>query len=76
MPRREIEYRPERDILIVRIGGRAVEEKFLDNDVVLGLDGEGNVAYVEVWGASRRGLLEAARELLESIELRPTSARR
>jgi len=53
-----VKYDPESDILLVRIReGEVTDEQLLDNDVVLGLDSEGNVLYVEVWRASRRGLL-------------------
>ncbi len=52
-----IHYDEEADVLLVRIReGRVREEILLDEDIVLGVDERGNVLYVEVWDASRRGL--------------------
>ena len=53
-------YDPEADILVVRIrGAEPRDEELLDNDVVVGLGEDGRPVYVEVWHASRRGLLKA-----------------
>ena len=62
-----IDYDPESDILFVRLrDGRVADELLLDNDVVLGLDDEGNILYLEVWQASRRGLLKILTDLARS----------
>lgn len=53
-------YDPEADILVVRIrGAEPRDEELLDNDIVVGLSETGDPVYVEVWHASRRGLLKA-----------------
>ncbi len=53
-------YDPEADILVVRIrGAEPRDEELLDNNIVVGLSETGDPVYVEVWHASRRGLLKA-----------------
>lgn len=53
-------YDPEADILVIRIrGGEPRDEELLDNDIVVGLGEDSKPVYVEVWHASRRGLLKA-----------------
>ena len=55
-----VEYDPEADILLVKISEETVEnEKLLDNDIVLGLNSKGEIVYVEVWDASKKGLTKA-----------------
>ena len=64
-----IEYDPEADVLLVRLrSGTPADEVLLDNDVVLGLGEKGEVLYVEVWDASRRGLTKALVRLARSKE--------
>jgi len=55
-----VEYDPEADILLVKLSEETVEnEKLLDNDIVLGLNSKGEIVYVEVWDASKKGLTKA-----------------
>jgi len=55
-----VEYDPEADILLVKLSEDTVEnEKLLDNDIVLGLNSKGEIVYVEVWDASKKGLTKA-----------------
>lgn len=59
-----IAYDPESDILVVRLrSGTPRDEQLLDNDIVVAVDEKGNTLYVEVWNASRRGLLKALAQL-------------
>ncbi|MDK2463363.1 MAG: DUF2283 domain-containing protein [Candidatus Korarchaeota archaeon] len=59
-----IRYDPKADILAIKLREGAIEdEELLDSDVVLGLDGEGRVAALEIWEASKRGLLKALVDL-------------
>jgi len=52
-----IEYDPEANILVVRLmDGKIVDEKLLDNDIVLGVNEENEIVYIKVWDASKRGL--------------------
>jgi len=52
-----IEYDPEADILVIRLeNGKIIDEKLLDNDVVLGVNEENKIVYIEIWAASKRGL--------------------
>ena len=52
-----INYDPEADILVVRLrDGKIVDEKLLDNDIVLGINEENKIIYIEIWDASKRGL--------------------
>ena len=51
------DYDPEADILVVRLrDGKIVDEKLLDNDIVLGVNEENEIVYIEIWDASKRGL--------------------
>jgi len=53
-----IEYDPEADILLVRLRpGEPRDEQLLDSDVVLGIGEGGEILYIEVWDASKRGLV-------------------
>ena len=61
------------DILSVKLGeGEIADERLLDSDVLLGLDGSGELVALEVWDASKRGLYEAlldpARENREVVD--------
>jgi uncharacterized protein YuzE len=59
-----INYDPEADVLVLKLReGLVVDEELLDNDVVLGYDGDGRVVSVEVLDASNRGLMNALIEL-------------
>jgi len=59
-----INYDPEADVLVLKLReGLVVDEELLDNDVVLGYDGDGKIVSVEVLDASNRGLMNALIEL-------------
>lgn len=59
-----IGYDPKADILTLKVREAILhEEELLDNDVVLGYDEAGKVVAVEVWDASKRGLVNALLEL-------------
>ncbi len=50
-----INYDPEADILVLKVGeGALAEEELLDNDVILGYDGNGKVVSVEILDASKK----------------------
>jgi uncharacterized protein YuzE len=62
-----IRYDPEADVLVIKLKeGSLVDEKLLDNDVILGYDSEGNVVSMEILDASRKGLMNALFELAKS----------
>jgi len=59
-----IKYDPKADILAVKIREGAIkDEKLLDSDVVLGFDEKGELVALEVWDASKRGLLKTLADL-------------
>ncbi len=59
-----IRYDPKADILVIKLREGAIkDEELLDSDVVLGLDKEGRIAVLEIWEASKRGLLKALVDL-------------
>ncbi|KPV65093.1 MAG: hypothetical protein AOA65_0472 [Candidatus Bathyarchaeota archaeon BA1] len=59
-----IRYDPKADILAVKLREGAIkDEKLLDNDVVLGFDEMGELVALEVWDASKRGLLKTLADL-------------
>lgn len=59
-----IKYDPKADILSMKLKEGAVkDERLLDSDVVLGLDEDGELVALEVWDASKRGLLKTLRDL-------------
>jgi len=59
-----IKYDPKADILTMKLKEGAVEnEKLLDSDVVLGFDKNNELATIEVWDASKRGLLKTLADL-------------
>lgn len=59
-----IKYDPKADILAMKIREGAVkDERLLDSDVVLGLDEKGELVAIEVWDASKRGLLKTLTDL-------------
>lgn len=63
---RLIEYDPDADVLTVNLrpGSRIAEDQLLDDDIIVSLDEKGEV--VQVLDASRRGLLEALRDLYQA----------
>lgn len=68
-----IRYDPEADILIIKIYDDTVKnEKILDNDIILGFNEDGDIIYIEVWDASKKGLTKAlinlARERKDKIK--------
>jgi uncharacterized protein YuzE len=69
-----INYDSEADVLVLKLReGSLVDEELLDNDVVLGYDGDGKVVSMEILDASRKGLLnvlvELAKARREAVEL-------
>jgi len=76
-----IKYDPKADILAVKLREGAIkEEKLLDSDVVLGFDEEGELVALEIWDASKRGLLKTLadlanqkREVVETLLKRTSS---
>ncbi len=68
-----LRYDPKADILILKLReGTIIDEKLLDSDVLLGLDEKGELVSLEVWDASKRGLLKSftdlAREKRDVVE--------
>ncbi|NHW44153.1 MAG: DUF2283 domain-containing protein [Candidatus Verstraetearchaeota archaeon] len=62
-----INYDPEADVLVLKLKEElVVDEELLDNDVVLGYDGDRRVVSVEVLDASNRGLMNALIELAKA----------
>jgi uncharacterized protein YuzE len=62
-----INYDPEADVLVLKLReGLVVDEELLDNDAVLGYDGDGKIVSVEVLDASKRGLMNALIELAKA----------
>mgnify|MGYP003873305079 CR=1 FL=1 len=63
-----IEYDPEADILAIKIAeGKFYDEVLLDNDIVIQFDENRNIIGVEIWDASKRGLLKALKKLKAHI---------
>lgn len=59
-----LRYDPKADILTLKLREEAiVDEKLLDSDVLLGLDKDGELVTLEVWDASKRGLLKNLTDL-------------
>jgi uncharacterized protein YuzE len=62
-----INYDSEADVLVLKLReGSIVDEELLDNDVVLGYDGDGKVVSMEILDASRKGLLNLLVELAKA----------
>jgi uncharacterized protein YuzE len=62
-----INYDSEADVLVLKLReGSIVDEELLDNDVVLGYDGDGKVVSMEILDASRKGLLNVLVELAKA----------
>lgn len=59
-----LKYDPKADILTMKLKeGATKDEKLLDSDVVLGFDEKGELVALEVWDASKRGLLKSLTDL-------------
>jgi uncharacterized protein YuzE len=64
-------YDPETDILYFHFADGEVEEVLEAGDgVVVELGGEGRIMGVEVWGASRRGVIEELRKIVATAQAR------
>ena len=64
-------YDPETDILYLHFADGEVEELLEAGDgVVVELGGEGRIMGVEVWGASRRGVMEELRRVVAAAQAR------
>jgi uncharacterized protein YuzE len=64
-----IDYDPEADILVIRLSdGEVSDEKLLDNDIVLGMDKDDKIIYIEVWDASKKGLMKTLINLARKKE--------
>jgi len=73
-----IKYDPKADILTMKLKEGAIKnEKLLNSDVVLGLDKQGEIVAIEVWAASKRGLLKTLADLAnEKREIAETILKR
>jgi len=59
-----LKYDPKADILVMKLREGAIkDEKLLESDVVLGFDEKGELVALEVWEASKRGLLKSLKDL-------------
>jgi len=59
-----IKYDPKADILSMKLKEGAIKnERLLESDVVLGYDEKGELVALEVWDASKRGLLKTLKDL-------------
>jgi len=59
-----LRYDPKADILTLKLReGAVVDEKLLESDVLLGFDKKGELVSLEVWEASKRGLLKSLADL-------------
>lgn len=59
-----LKYDPKADILAIKLKEGAIKnEKLLDNDVVLGYDVNAELVALEIWDASKRGLLKSLTDL-------------
>jgi uncharacterized protein YuzE len=64
-------YDPETDILYLHFADGEVEEVLEAGDgVVVELGGEGRIMGVEVWGASKRGVIEELRKAVAAAQAR------
>lgn len=71
-----LKYDPKADILSMKLKeGTIKDEKLLDSDIVLGFDEKGELVALEVWDASKRGLLKSLTDLHTRKEklLKPSS---
>jgi uncharacterized protein YuzE len=59
-----IKYDAKADILTMKIReGAITNEKLLDNDVLLGYDKNNELVAIEIWDASKHGLLKTLADL-------------
>jgi len=59
-----IKYDPKADVLSMKLKEGAIKnERLLESDVVLGYDEKGELVALEVWDASKRGLLKTLKDL-------------
>jgi uncharacterized protein YuzE len=76
-----LKYDSKADILSVKLRpGEINDEKLLENDVLIGLDKEGELVALEIWDASKRGLYKTLidlanekRELVDTLLNRPVT---
>lgn len=76
-----LKYDSKADILSVKLKpGEINDEKLLENDVLIGLDKEGELVALEIWDASKRGLYKTLidlanekRELVDTLLNRPVT---
>ena len=55
-----IRYDPEVDILVIKIReGEIADEELLDNDILIGYDQQKRIVSIEIWEATKKGLLNA-----------------
>jgi len=59
-----IRYDAKADVLSMKLKEGAIKnERLLESDVVLGFDEKGELVALEVWDASKRGLLKTLKDL-------------
>jgi uncharacterized protein YuzE len=59
-----LKYDAKADILSMKLKEGAIQnERLLDSDVLLGFDEKGELVALEVWDASKRGLLKSFKDL-------------
>jgi len=68
MVKRIIEYDVKADVLTINLieDFKVVEDKLLDNDVVVSFDENGKVVQIQVLDAGKKGLMEILINLLKS----------
>ena len=53
-----IRYDPKVDILVIKIReGEIADEELLDNDILIGYDQQKRIVSIEIWEATKKGLL-------------------
>jgi len=61
-----LKYDPKADILTMKLREGAIQdERLLESDVLLGFDKKGELVALEVWDASKRGLLKTLKDLAD-----------
>lgn len=73
-----LKYDPKADILTMKLKeGAITNEKLLNNDVLLGYDKNNELVAIEVWDASKHGLLKTLADLAnEKREIAETILKR
>ncbi len=68
MVKKIIEYDVKADVLTINLieDFKVVEDKLLDNDVVASFDENGKIVQIQVFDASKKGLIEILINLLKS----------